>query len=840
MNISDVYFTLGTHLDLFWMGTSDECLQKGDEIIQRALNLCKEYEEYCFYIETTIFAEHFLKNHPEQREYFLSLLKEERLEISGVYVDRIEHSHGGESIIRHATYGIKWQQDALGVTPTSVMHPDLPGLSPQIPQIYAKANIKWYLQARGGFQYGSVRRWEAPDGSNVIYCNLPLGYGKKSATQVKECMQNPEGFPLDILLIRGGYGDLQMPDSDVIELLTQLRADFPDVHFSIASPSRALESYKSAELPVISGELPFGWGSAPTIRVRLFDMSNRLENLLLNAEKFSTIAEIHCGKIDITPANRQHKDINGAEIPPGKELQEAWRFELFTQDHNYAGRHGAQSEFDKIQLKQQGLNIADDILNNSLSALASNITVRYTGTPIIVFNPLSWPRDDVVSVDVSELQNIDFREQIGARRFRVIDESGQLVPYQFFRGEQSHLRFHAEAVPALGYSTYYLSNDTRRYIRPSAGVIYSSKHHHIIENDFFTVKIDIRNGTFTNIYDKEFRKELVGDFDTMHFGELISYEDPGVDVRYDFTGTETRSLSDPYEVIIEQSGPVCAVVSASGTFLDAKVKKEFVIYHQTKRIDVNIVLYWWGKTGEHIRLSFPFAARNYQATWYGVPFYAMQWPQMMCGVDDDAILHSSAEDELNPDDRKHFREVMKWLDVQYATCGVTLATRCTTFHIDNHNIQPVLLRTQFSCGDHRLWSLNPGKHEWNFSLFSHPGDWKASKAYQKGWELNNPLIPILPNRQEDSVGTLSPSKSFLSISPENVIATALKKADNDDAIILRVVEMEGTDTAMKLDLPVPIQALYRVNLLEENIEELQLGADIPIKAHSIETFKLVS
>lgn len=108
MKSKELHFTLGSHLDLFWMGTSDECLQKGAEIIHRALSLCKEHEEYCFYIETTVFAEYFLQKFPSLRKYFMELLKDNRLEISGVYIDRVEHSHGGESLIRHAVYGIKW------------------------------------------------------------------------------------------------------------------------------------------------------------------------------------------------------------------------------------------------------------------------------------------------------------------------------------------------------------------------------------------------------------------------------------------------------------------------------------------------------------------------------------------------------------------------------------------------------------------------------------------------------------------------------------------------------------------------------------------------------------
>ncbi len=65
----EVAFTLGSHLDLFWMGAARDCLDRGSEIIKTALDLCRAHPDYCFYIETTVFADHFLKRHPEEKAW---------------------------------------------------------------------------------------------------------------------------------------------------------------------------------------------------------------------------------------------------------------------------------------------------------------------------------------------------------------------------------------------------------------------------------------------------------------------------------------------------------------------------------------------------------------------------------------------------------------------------------------------------------------------------------------------------------------------------------------------------------------------------------------------------
>ena len=86
-----VFFTLGSHMDLFWMGTTRDCLDRGCEIINCAIELCDEYPQYCFYIETTVFAEYFFKYFTEKREQLLELVKKGRFEIGCCYADRFEH-----------------------------------------------------------------------------------------------------------------------------------------------------------------------------------------------------------------------------------------------------------------------------------------------------------------------------------------------------------------------------------------------------------------------------------------------------------------------------------------------------------------------------------------------------------------------------------------------------------------------------------------------------------------------------------------------------------------------------------------------------------------------------
>lgn len=131
--MNEIRFTIGSHLDLSWMGAPCDCLDRGAEIIRAAIGLCEEHEDYRFFVESTVFAEHFLAVHPKAKATLRALVHEGRIEIGGSYVDRVEHFHGGESILRHHVHAVRWLRDALGIAPRSTCHADLPGLSPQVP-----------------------------------------------------------------------------------------------------------------------------------------------------------------------------------------------------------------------------------------------------------------------------------------------------------------------------------------------------------------------------------------------------------------------------------------------------------------------------------------------------------------------------------------------------------------------------------------------------------------------------------------------------------------------------------------------------------------------------------
>ena len=111
----------------------------------------------------------------------------------------------------------------------------------------------------------------------------------------------------------------------------------------------------------------------------------------------------------------------------------------------------------------------------------------------------------------------------------------------------------------------------------------------------------------------------------------------------------------------------------------------------------------------------------------------------------------------------------------------------------------------------------------------------------KGYEFNNPLIAVVGNVHK---GILPSKHSFIEISPENLIVTVVKKAEDSDDLMLRFYETTGEECTAKVKLSgfMGIDGVHKTDLLENDLEDIpqnKIGFDVKVGKYSIESFKLI-
>lgn len=112
-----------------------------------------------------------------------------------------------------------------------------------------------------------------------------------------------------------------------------------------------------------------------------------------------------------------------------------------------------------------------------------------------------------------------------------------------------------------------------------------------------------------------------------------------------------------------------------------------------------------------------------------------------------------------------------------------------------------------------------------YALYPHAGDWKQALTVRRGYDYNYPLHAAQVLEHD---GVLPAEHSFIKVTPENVVLTAVKKAEDANALILHFYEWAGKETQAEVEVPAGASSAELTDLMENPSRKL-----LPIKAGSI-------
>ncbi len=420
MEKTKVYIMHSSHLDLYWIGAQADCLDRGAHILNEALRRAEAEPDFHFLIETARFLEYFAHVYPDRMDALRAAFARGQFEMAACYTDRLENHVSGEALVRNALYGKKIIREILGRDCRVACHPDLPGFAEQTPQIYKKAGIDYYISARG-FRRGARFHWLGLDDSDIIMYDVPSHYAYYDLDDVlRNLRETQEKIGSDVILLGCSAGDMGPAGTfiakengkgvqyDVMELVDKLNAERPDCSFAMGNAYEVLRGMKTEGLTSLRGEYPSRWGHhGSAMNVAFYALDKQVDQRLTDAEKLVALCAALGKPVEIAFDKHPLKDPGGnggkrryfdLEFTP-KTTQEwieyAWRLQVITQDHNFGGVEGAQTEFDRLIYKKAALKIADKLIDACAPALLS----RCGGANIAVLNTLNWKRDAVVPLE---------------------------------------------------------------------------------------------------------------------------------------------------------------------------------------------------------------------------------------------------------------------------------------------------------------------------------------------------------------------------------------------------------------------------------------------------------
>ena len=814
-----------SHIDMAWLWPWTETVEVVRNTFQSVLDLLREYPDLKFTMSSARTYEWMQEKYPDLFEQIQQRVKEGRWEvIGGMWVEPDLNMPDGESLVRQILVGKRYFQKNFGVDIKIGWNPDSFGYNWQLPQIYKKSGIDYFVTSKllwatdyTKFPY-RLFWWQAPDGSRLLsyfpheYANdfnpeqitkdfsvyAPLIYGPK-------LRDDPQMLYLYGIGDHGGG-----PTRTMLDRADQLRAAetvFPKIQFSTARDFFAdLQSeLPNLKVPTWDDELYFEYHRGVyTTQSETKRRIRQTEESTLDAEKFASIASLE---------GRSY---------PQDQFELAWKNLLFDHFHDIMPGSGiAVNYLDAKRNLEDVTRMDKEITQRSLAEILARINTMGDGVPVLVFNSLAWARSEIIEI-AAQLPS-------PAKEVEVVNSAGKLVESQLLSMEaatnRAHLLIRAD-VPAMGYGTYLVRSvarapDTHTQLKTSADGM---------ENEFVRLTINPQSGCMTSLFDKRSQTEALAPAETDTGGPKTSvcgnllqtfYDNPK---RWDAWNLDADfenkhwDLDKADEVKLVESGPLRAVIRVKNHFQNSSFTRYITMYAGVPRVDVKMHADWHEK---HIllKVAFPLSAHNDKAT-FEIPFGSIERPTTRNTPAEQAKFEVPAQ---------------RWADLSDSKHGFSLLNECKYGYDAKGNVLRLsLLRSPEWPDPH----ADEGEHDFTYSLYPHGGTWREAQTVRRGYELNYKLIAV---QTEQHVGALPPQHSFVNIEADNVVLTAIKKSEDNQSLTLRFYEWAGKESDVKIQLPPGALSASETNLMEQPIGSLSIQNDaiaIHTKPYEIKTVQV--
>ena len=527
--------------------------------------------------------------------------------------------------------------------------------------------------------------------------------------------------------------------------------------------------YEVAGLPRFTGEMELTNHSAGSLTSQAYQKRwIRKEELLADAAEKTSIAA----------------EWLGARAYPRERLNNAWTLAMGGHFHDIAAGTATPKSYEFAWNDDViAMNQFAGVLSNATEGVSAALNTETKGVPIVVFNPLNIAREDLVEASVEFAGGMP-------KAVRVTGPGGKEVPAQISGGRILFLG----QVPPTGYAVY----DVQAGTEVAASTLKVANDS--LENQYYRVKLNA-DGDVASIFDKSIGKELLAGPARL----AISYDNPqqwpAWNMDWDQEQAAPKSyVSGPAKIRVVENGPVRVALEVSRETAGSAFVQTIRLSagDAGKRVEFGNVVDWNTKES-NLKATFPLAASNRMATY--------NW-------DIGTIQRPTAEP------KKFEVPSHQWIDLtdMNGEFGATILTDCKngSDKPNDNTIRVTLIRTPGTSGGYPdQGTQDIGRHEFLYGIAGHAGSWRDGQTDWQGQRLNAPLIAFETSKH---AGALGQEFSLLKVSSPRIRVLALKKAEENDEIIVRLVELDGKPQEnVRVSFAAPINAAREVNGQEQPV-----------------------
>jgi len=838
------------HLDVGYSDYQAKVATIQSRILDEAMDLTAKHPAFRFCTDGSWNLEQYLKTRTaEEKQRVIQAIQRQQLYIPTQYANVLTGFPTAEALIRSLYPSANLSRRYN--TPLNYANiTDVPSYTWSYASVLAAAGIQYFVAAsnndrapvllQGHLNENSPMYWEGPDGKKVLfwysrhYMQMQFLFGLPPLTETGEevlplflqMYQHP-GYLADSTILFG----TQVENTDLFpqqaELADQWNSRYAYPHLQYSGFRDALAEIARQfgnNIPTIRGDGGPYWEDGIGSDAYYAALERENESRAPSAEKLATIGAL----------------VNPRLAVDHDELNEMWNNIVLMDEHTWTSWNSvsdpdSREAVEQLRVKESraltASGLRDHLLRSSMASISDSISAKVGS--IIVFNPLNWQRDGIVSIDLD-------------KGYEIVDRTTeQTVPYTVvYEGPNfRHVEFVARQVPPVGYKVYYVRSSAQSAAPAETSTTTT------LESPYYRVELDPASGAVRSIYDKQLKKELVDQQSPWRFGQYLYVtggdKEPNSILQYRVVSPRPELQIHPATqgrlVSIERTVYGWRACLDSSTENTPHITTEIRLFENEKKIELN----------ENVSKK---EVLTKEAVYFAFPF-AMSHPQFQYEIQNGVVDPSK---DMYPGAGHEWFSAQHWVSAQQDGVSATvmpLDTPLVTLGDINRGAWPTEFGQRpgniFAYAMNNYWHTNyradqGGDFHFRYIITSAPST-DAAALSRMGWEEATPLETNEIRSQDQALELSRPldgkQASFLTINDPNLVLDTWKPAENGDGTILRLIDLGGAPRTVIISTSLlTIRKAFETDAIERDQKPLPLssgGVQVQITAHEIVTIRLI-
>lgn len=788
-----------THIDVAWLWRLKHTREKAQRSFTTVLRLMEQYDEYVFLQTQPQLYKYIKEDCPELYKKIKERIAEGRWECDGgMWVEADCNLTSRESLVRQFLHGIRFIEQEFGKKCEYLWLPDVFGYSWALPQILKQCELNTFMTTKISWnQYNSIPndlfKWRGIDGTEILtyFIETP-----EVGSKLDDRFSTYNGL-VEPRTVVGSWAKFKNKNLSRDTLISYGYGD------GGGGVNRDMLEYRRA-----MDKIP---GLPKVKQSRAGDFFKKIHSNVDNTDRYvhtwdgELYLEYHRGTYTTQGYNKKMNRylenklvqsewlsfmayILGGEYAE-KQLHDAWETVLLHQFHDIIPGSSIHEVYEDSHIYYEKAEAQlEEVREKALDVWLEPMEHVYT-----VYSTNSFAGKELVLIPEKE-------EGI------FLDEEGNVL-------EMQKCEFGYEVlVDVKPFAAVTVTFQKSKIVSCEDEIPFSMSGS-TLETPWYTINWS-KEGQLTRIYDKEAARNVLKEGQEGNVLEVFEdkpmrYDAWDIDIFYVQKQDRFRVTEDPELV---ENGPLKAVVRLHYQYHQSTIIQDMVVYKDSKRIDFKTKVDWH-ETRKLLKTAFYTDIRSTKAA-YDIQFGHVERPTHWNNSWDWARFEVCGH---------------KWADLSETGYGVSLLNDCKYgYNVKDNAIKLSLLKSAI----YPDTSADKGFHEFTYALYPHSGIVVEGGTMEEASRLNLPAQAVL--------GACKDKRRLVQVSSDCVQIDAVKKAEEEECLIVRLHECRGSRGNVVLSSEYPVERIVSCNLLEHDLEEAVLGNSVAfkIKPFEIKTFKI--